>query len=56
VVAAADDPSTPDSAVRYRDWRFLADQVDLRELVDGVHYFLRTRPADAAGAVLAHTH
>jgi len=56
VVAAADDPSTPDSAVRYRDWRFLADQVDLHELVDGGHYFLRTRPADAAEAVLSHTH
>ena len=56
VVAAADDPSTPDSAVRYRDWRFLADQVDLHELVDGGHYFLRTRPADVAEAVLTHTH
>jgi amino acid adenylation domain-containing protein len=56
VVAAADDPATPDSAVRYRDWRFLADQVDLHELVDGGHYFLRTRPADAAEAVLSHTH
>jgi amino acid adenylation domain-containing protein len=56
VVAAADDPSTPDFADRYRDWRFLADQVDLHELVDGGHYFLRTRPAEAAEAVLVHTH
>jgi amino acid adenylation domain-containing protein len=56
VVAAADDPSTPDSADRFRDWHFLADQVDLHELVDGGHYFLRTRPAEAAGAVLLHTH
>ena len=53
VVVAADDPYTADSAVRYRDWRFLADQVDLHELADGGHYFLRTRPADAAQAVLA---
>jgi amino acid adenylation domain-containing protein len=52
VVVAADDPHTADSAVRYRDWRFLADQVDLHELADGGHYFLRTRPADAAQAVL----
>ena len=34
----------------------LADQVDLHELVDGGHYFLRTRPAEAAEAVLVHTH
>ena len=56
VVVAADDPSTADSADRYRDWRFLADQVDLHELVDGGHYFLRTRPAEAAEAVLVRTH
>jgi surfactin synthase thioesterase subunit len=56
VVVAADDPSTADFADRYRDWRFLADQVDLHELVDGGHYFLRTRPAEAAEAVLVHTH
>ena len=48
VVVAADDPYTADFADRYRDWRFLADQVDLHELVDGGHYFLRTRPAEAA--------
>jgi len=56
VVVAGDDPYTADSAVRYRDWRFLADQVDLHELTDGGHYFLRTRPADAAEAVLLRTH
>jgi amino acid adenylation domain-containing protein len=56
VVVAADDPSTAHFADRYRDWRFLADQVDLHELVDGGHYFLRTRPAEAAEAVLVHTH
>jgi amino acid adenylation domain-containing protein len=52
VVVAADDPYTADFADRYRDWRFLADQVDLHELVDGGHYFLRTRPVEAARAVL----
>jgi amino acid adenylation domain-containing protein len=52
VVVAADDPHTAGSADRYRDWRFLADQVDLHELTVGGHYFLRTRPAEAARAVL----
>jgi surfactin synthase thioesterase subunit len=52
VVVAADDPSTADFADRYRDWRFLADKVDLHELADGGHYFLRTRPVEAARAVL----
>ena len=51
VVLAADDPYTADFAGRHRDWQFLADQVDLYELPGG-HYFLRTRPAEAARAVL----
>ncbi|MEU6578566.1 amino acid adenylation domain-containing protein [Streptomyces sp. NPDC046805] len=52
VVAAADDPHTPGYADRHRDWQLLAEQVDLHELADGGHYFLRTRPAEAARAVL----
>jgi amino acid adenylation domain-containing protein len=48
VVLAADDPATAGS---FRDWRKLADQVDLHELADGGHHFLRTRPAEAAQAV-----
>jgi amino acid adenylation domain-containing protein len=56
VVVAADDPSTADSAVRYRDWGFVADRVDRHELADGGHYFLGTRPAEAARAVLVRTH
>jgi amino acid adenylation domain-containing protein len=55
VVVAADDPYTADSAVRYRDWEFAAGQVDRHELPDGGHYFLRTRPAEAAQAVLVRT-
>jgi amino acid adenylation domain-containing protein len=51
VVVAADDPYTADCADRHRDWQLLADQVDLYELAGG-HYFLRTRPAEAARAVL----
>jgi len=52
VVVAADDPYTAEFADRYGDWRFLADRVDLHELADGGHYFLRTRPAETAQAVL----
>lgn len=52
VVVAADDPSTADFPRRYGDWQLLAEHVDLHELADGGHYFLRTRPAEAAQAVL----
>jgi amino acid adenylation domain-containing protein len=52
VVVAADDPITADFPRRHRDWRLLAEQVDLHELTDGGHYFLRTRPTEAAHAVL----
>lgn len=52
VVVAADDPSTAEYPRRYRDWQLLAVQVDLHELADGGHYFLRTRPTEAAEAVL----
>ena len=52
VVVAADDPITPGFRVRHRDWELLAEHVDLHELADGGHYFLRTRPAEAAQAVL----
>jgi surfactin synthase thioesterase subunit len=53
VVVAADDPSTAGFRGRYRDWQLLAEHVDLHELADGGHYFLRTRPAEAARAVLS---
>ena len=48
VVVAADDPSTAEFPRRYRDWQLLAEHVDLHELADGGHYFLRTRPTEAA--------
>jgi surfactin synthase thioesterase subunit len=51
VVVAADDPITAESTRRHRDWRLLATHVDLHELADGGHYFLRTRPAEAAQPV-----
>ncbi|WNO63219.1 amino acid adenylation domain-containing protein [Streptomyces sp. AM2-3-1] len=52
VVVAADDPSVTEYPRRYRDWELLAEQVDLHELADGGHYFPRTRPTEAAEAVL----
>ncbi|MER5361508.1 amino acid adenylation domain-containing protein [Streptomyces sp. NPDC002785] len=52
VVVASDDPNTSEYRRRYRDWQLLAEQVDLHELAGGGHYFLRTRPAETAQAVL----
>jgi hypothetical protein len=52
VVVAADHPGTAGFPRRHRDWQLLAEHVDLHELADGGHYFLRTRPAEAAQAVL----
>jgi amino acid adenylation domain-containing protein len=52
VVAAADDAATAGFRVRHRDWELLAEDVELHELADGGHYFPRTRPAEAAQAVL----
>jgi surfactin synthase thioesterase subunit len=51
VVVAADDPVTAGFPTGHRDWRLLATHVELHELADGGHYFLRTRPAEAAQAV-----
>ncbi|GAA2695476.1 amino acid adenylation domain-containing protein [Streptomyces lunalinharesii] len=53
VVVADDDPSTAGAAQRHDDWRLLADHVELHRIADGGHLFPRTRPAAAAGAVLA---
>jgi amino acid adenylation domain-containing protein len=55
VVTAADDPATAGAAERYRDWQFVAEHLDWSELPDGGHYFLRTRPAEAARTVLSTT-
>jgi surfactin synthase thioesterase subunit len=51
VVVAADDPSTAEFPHRHRDWQLVAEHVDLEQLPDGGHYFLRTRPAEAADVV-----
>jgi amino acid adenylation domain-containing protein len=52
VVVAADDLITSAFQDRYRDWELLAEHVDLHQLADGGHYFVRTRPTEAAQAVL----
>jgi hypothetical protein len=52
---AAHDPHTAGYPDRHRDWQLLAEHVDLHELADGGHYFLRTRPAEAAQVVLGAT-
>jgi len=52
VVAAADDPITTGFQHRHRDWQLLAEHVELHQLRDGGHYFLRTRPAATAAVVL----
>ncbi len=52
-VVAADDPNTPEFRSRHRDWQVLAEHVELHELAEGGHYFVRTRPSEAAKAVLS---
>jgi surfactin synthase thioesterase subunit len=52
VVVAADDPVTASFRACHRDWELLAEHVELHELAGGGHYFPRTRPAEAAQAVL----
>ena len=53
VVVAADDPTTAGYASRYGDWELLVEHVDVHEIADGGHYFLRTRPSEAAQAALS---
>ena len=52
VVVAADDPDHGGVRASARRLELLAEHVELHELADGGHYFLRTRPAEAAQAVL----
>jgi pimeloyl-ACP methyl ester carboxylesterase len=52
VVVAADDPITSTFQRRHRDWELLAEHVELHEIPDGGHYFVRTKPTQAAQAVL----
>lgn len=53
VVVAADDPITSGFQRRDREWELLAEHVDVHELPEGGHYFVRTKSTQAAGAVLS---
>jgi surfactin synthase thioesterase subunit len=53
VVVAADDPITAEFQARHHDWELLAQHVELREIPEGGHYFVRTQPTQAARAVLS---
>ncbi|WP_128374533.1 non-ribosomal peptide synthetase [Streptomyces cavernae] len=55
VVLAADDAGTAGDPLRHRAWELFAHHVELHELPDGGHHFIRTRPAAAARAVLRPT-
>lgn len=48
-------PCIIDRAHGYRHWQLLAERIDLYEFANGGHYLLRTRPAEAAQAVLRTT-
>ena len=52
VVITADDPYTAKALHTYRRWELFAKRVDIYVLDDGGHYFLRTRSAEAAQAVM----
>jgi pimeloyl-ACP methyl ester carboxylesterase len=52
VVVAGNDPITSAFQHRHHDWELLAEHIDLHELPDGGHYFVRTQPTEAARAVL----
>jgi surfactin synthase thioesterase subunit len=51
VVVAADDPHTPAAGQRYHEWERLAERVELHELADGGHHFLRARSGEAAALI-----
>ncbi|PVD04871.1 amino acid adenylation domain-containing protein [Streptomyces sp. CS014] len=53
VVVAADDPTTAGPGQRWRDWFQLAEHVRCRQLPDGGHYFVGTRPEPCAALVRA---
>ena len=48
VVVAVDDPATSNYASGHLDWKLAADDVDLHQLGEGGHYFLRTGPSVTA--------
>ncbi|WP_369359708.1 amino acid adenylation domain-containing protein [Streptomyces sp. cg2] len=53
VVVADDDPSTAGAADRHLAWKAVSDTVALHELARGGHYFVGSRPGEAAALVRA---
>nr|ARU08063.1 MlcA [uncultured bacterium] len=51
VVVAADDRTTVGHQTRHSRWGSIADHVELRELGEGGHYFVRTRADEVARLV-----
>ncbi|MEU2236496.1 amino acid adenylation domain-containing protein [Streptomyces vietnamensis] len=51
VVVSADDPTTAGYAAAHGDWKTVSDRITLRELAQGGHYFVGTRPAETADVV-----
>lgn len=51
VVVAADDPSVDGWEEHYSDWGLFTEQLELQQLAEGGHYFLRTHPEEAAAIV-----
>ncbi|SDM86671.1 non-ribosomal peptide synthetase [Allokutzneria albata] len=53
LVVAADDEATEGYRRGSGNWPLVAENVDVRELADGGHYFPRTRPAETAAVITA---
>ncbi|MCP3804562.1 amino acid adenylation domain-containing protein [Allokutzneria sp. A3M-2-11 16] len=53
VVVAADDKATEGHGRESGKWPLLAENVEVRELAEGGHYFPRTRPAETAAVIKA---
>ncbi|TQF02714.1 amino acid adenylation domain-containing protein [Kitasatospora acidiphila] len=53
LVLARDDASTARFEQGYGEWKALCDEVNVHQLAQGGHYFIGTRPAEAAGLVLS---
>jgi surfactin synthase thioesterase subunit len=51
-VVAKDDLLTRGYRRKYQNWRLFCDHVQLRVLPDGGHYFIKSRPGDAAEVIL----
>jgi len=51
LVVACDDPATKGYAANYRSWLTLVENIELLELDEGGHYFMRTQPQNVANLI-----